>query len=481
MMKKSKPVTLVAFLIVSFFSAGTVSQENHYWTNQFGARSALMSGAVVGGVRDTSAGFYNPGALGFLNSATFSVTGNAYQLELIEISNGVGTGENVDSTETNIIPALISGTVTWRNNTFGYSLLAKGKSSIKLSGRHDAKASNILDSNSDFGLDVFDGMEEYRGQFTYDSDVSEMWGGLSWANRLHDNVSMGVSAFFALRDQSFSKTMFARVTNPGSKYIASQDFFTNADYINVRGLLKFGIAAEFDALKLGATITTPSVSLFGDGTVAGGFGLFREDNASGILADDHQEDLDAEYKTPFSLALGVDYAITPKTRVAGSIEWFAKQSSYNIMTPNSKDFLVGVSGGEGPNSRDVLKIEDEADSVMNFAIAVEHAFTDKIKGYLGFRTDYSTFSSDSEGQPISINSWDIYHLTFGFARKGETSELAVGLNYSFGSGDDFDRLGMINPADRKGDDYILALGDEGKASADYKAIGLVIGYTYFFK
>ncbi len=49
--------------------AGTQSasaQDNNYWTNQFGTRSNLMSGAVVGGVRDPSAGFYNPGAVPFI-------------------------------------------------------------------------------------------------------------------------------------------------------------------------------------------------------------------------------------------------------------------------------------------------------------------------------------------------------------------------------------------------------------------------------
>ena len=39
------------------------AQELNTNTFQVGSRSALMGGAVVGGVRDTSATFYNPGAL----------------------------------------------------------------------------------------------------------------------------------------------------------------------------------------------------------------------------------------------------------------------------------------------------------------------------------------------------------------------------------------------------------------------------------
>jgi hypothetical protein len=489
MMKQRWPTMLAAFM--SFFSAQVLSQEHHYWTNQFGSRAALMSGAIVGGVRDTSAGFYNPGALGFLKASTFSASGNGYQLESVDISNGAGTGIDVDSSNTNIIPLLISGTFALGNNTFGYSLLAKNKSSIKLSGRHEESAFAGLDSNPNFTFNpstgepmesgLFDGPETYRGQFTYDSDVSEFWAGLSWAHQVHDNISVGISGFLALRDQSFNTVQFGRMTNINSEFIASEDSFLNMEFYNVRGLLKFGAAADFDALKIGATLTTPSVSLYGKGTVAGGEGQFKEDDAIGYLADDRQDDLDAEYKTPLSLALGLEYAISQKTSVAGTIEWFAEQKRYDVITPNSKNFFVS---GEHIfiDSQEVLKVEDKADSVVNYAIAVEHAFSNKIKGYLGFRTDFSTFPGyEASYKKMGINNWDIYHMTVGIARQGESSELALGFTYSFGSQDNFEQLAEINPADRSGDDYILALNSEGEASADYQALALIIGYTYYFK
>ena len=57
------------------------AQDYHYWTQQFGSRPALMGGAVVGGVRDNSAVYYNPGALAQMDSLTVSVSANAYQLD----------------------------------------------------------------------------------------------------------------------------------------------------------------------------------------------------------------------------------------------------------------------------------------------------------------------------------------------------------------------------------------------------------------
>ncbi len=79
---------------------------------------------------------------------------------------------------------------------------------------------------------------------------------------------------------------------------------------------------------------------------------------------------------------------------------------------------------------------------------------------------------------MGINNWDIYHLTAGMTRKGKKSELAVGVTYSFGHQDDYEQLANVNPHNKPD---VLFLANEQKTSAKYRALGLLIGYTYFFK
>jgi hypothetical protein len=76
-------------LILICLLLGTVdplfSQDTHYNSNQFGARSALLGGAIIGDVNDNTGVFYNPAGLGFMDTATLSINGNAYQIENIKI------------------------------------------------------------------------------------------------------------------------------------------------------------------------------------------------------------------------------------------------------------------------------------------------------------------------------------------------------------------------------------------------------------
>ncbi len=81
-------------------------QDTNYWTQQFGTRSALMGGAVVGGVKDNTAIFYNPGSLGFLDTGSVSVNANLYRFENISIENAQGQQKGFKSAGFTSFPVL---------------------------------------------------------------------------------------------------------------------------------------------------------------------------------------------------------------------------------------------------------------------------------------------------------------------------------------------------------------------------------------
>ena len=54
----------ILFLILVFIMLSSIyAQDSHYWNLQYGTKSTLLGGAVIGSVTELSATYYNPGAV----------------------------------------------------------------------------------------------------------------------------------------------------------------------------------------------------------------------------------------------------------------------------------------------------------------------------------------------------------------------------------------------------------------------------------
>src|SRR5688572_28339145 len=89
--------------------AGVWAQDQNYWFQQFGTRSHLLGGSVVGGVDDTSAGYYNPSRLAFVDNPELSVSATVYQFDRFFIRDGAGKDRDLMSINWRVVPSLVSG------------------------------------------------------------------------------------------------------------------------------------------------------------------------------------------------------------------------------------------------------------------------------------------------------------------------------------------------------------------------------------
>lgn len=472
----------VAFSALLGVAASTAAaQDNHYWNNQYGTRSALMGGAVVGGVRDTSAIYYNPGALGFIDNPSLSVSANAYKFENLDLDDGAGPGLDVDSETVSVVPLIISGVHKFAdspNHVLGYSILTRNSSDISISARRDDVSIDAL-SNP-----FAPGPEEYIGQLNLNSQLDEYWGGLGYAYKVNDAFSVGFTNFLALRDQQQNESISARAVNPlVPDLTAITDASSLIDYQNLRILWKAGMAANLAPVKLGFSVTTPSVDLWSDGTVArdltvSNVDFFGTGFPTGFIANDRQESLDADYKTPASIAAGLEWEMAEGSNLGISAEWFDKEGRYTVIAPASKDFLRPSGIGLDIDSADFLKVTDEKDSVMNYGVGFEQRITEKFKGIVSFRTDFESFqpsSDDDSGLTLSNSRWDLFHATLGGIWKGENSDLGAGLTWSFGDEDNLSQL--VNFTEPREDNFLV--GDAGRSKAKYNSVGVIFGYTYY--
>ena len=101
----------VVALLAAAGSTPVSAQDAHYWTLQYGARSTLLGGAVIGSVSDVSGTFYNPGALGVADSLGFAIAAQVFEVERVTLEDGGGRGVDLVSNQSGIKPNLIGGTI----------------------------------------------------------------------------------------------------------------------------------------------------------------------------------------------------------------------------------------------------------------------------------------------------------------------------------------------------------------------------------
>ena len=87
-----------------------LGQDGHYWTQQYGTKSMLLSGSVIGGVEDLGAVYYNPGRLAVISNSAFLLSGSVYEYNSINISDAAGNAKGVSVSSIKGVPTLVAGT-----------------------------------------------------------------------------------------------------------------------------------------------------------------------------------------------------------------------------------------------------------------------------------------------------------------------------------------------------------------------------------
>jgi hypothetical protein len=476
------------FLIIFLTLCHLDAQDRQFWDQAVGSKAALLGGIVIGGIRDYSATYYNPGALGFLTKKSLSVNFNAYGIKDFQFIDGGGPGIDSRYTRVSLYPASLAGPLSFIGdslNRFSYMIYCNGYSYVRVSERYEGYA-DVIPSRQVGTEDFFEGDELLVNQGKIDALLNEVSVGFGYSKKLSDNVSLGVSLIGAYRDQTKIRYESYAAFDTTNERTATTDVYIDIDYWAVRFAAKFGIAVEWEKLNLGATITTPSVAFE---YASGGTDYASVtsnnvfiDTTTGypidILASDRQEGLPVSYKTPFSIAAGIEYIFSEATKIHFALEWFAPLSTYAVMQPESGEFIVNETiNAEQINSAELLKVYDAMKSVFNVGIALEQKLTDQFTGYAAIRTDFSNADFDEiDGLFVGYTDWNNYHFTLGTSLEINETFIGIGFEYTHGERTDFPQIfnfpsGSAEPGD------IVLFDQRGTCEAIYNNFNLFFGVT----
>lgn len=412
---------MAAVFAVLLLAPLALTQDSHYWTNQYGSRATLLGGAVIGSVLDLSGTYYNPGGMSLIEKPQTVMAANVFQYPRVTL-----TGADVETVPLNrfnpgLAPTLVAGTIRLRGlsrHWFGYSYLAR--QSVKIGVSASGTGSHEV-------LPELPGPEDYVSQYKLDEKLAEHWLGLTWSHRLSKHIGLGASQYLAVRNHRASTQELVEALSEGGRLavaLGARQF----SYFHFRLLWKIGLACDFKDVTLGLTLTTPSLALGGTGSTGVNASLAGLDTdgdgvADDFLAADYRNQLSMTYRSPFSVAAGMTFKVR-KVRVYWSAEWFARVKPYTVV--DAPEFTAQSTGEE--ISTDVTQ---ELAAILNWGVGVEWLYSSRFKGYASLTTDYSAKASRTATN-LSLTDWDIHHIVTGGEFMINKSSFTVGLGISFG-------------------------------------------------
>ena len=444
-----------AVLGVAAVVAPARAQDTHYWTEQFGNRAYLLSGAVVGDAADLSAIYYNPGGLALNESKELLLAGLGIDFTNMTIKDAVAEGENLAKSSTRFVPSLIAGEipVDRDNHRFAYSLLTRHRSDLRMFAKLDLPGDALAVPT----------VSLVSNTLAIETDLSEYWLGGTWAYQARPSVGVGVTTFLAVRDQRGSTDSFFQVlgTENRAGVIASS---VGSKYRHWRLLWKIGAAGQIADWALGVTATTRSIGLFGSGDVTSNSTLVGQAvDAQGrpltFIASNIQHNVAADYRSPFSLAVGASRTFG-STTLHFSTEWFEAVSLYEVL--DAKPFASQSSGIEIDAA-----VREQLNSVVNIGVAAEHVFDEGLELYFGFHTDFSG-TSRAPTSNLSFSKWDFYHVSGGATFGFQGTDLTLGANLALAS----------DTVSSDADDPFRPVGLPDDAEVSAYRLTLILGFNF---
>ena len=454
-----KKLFVILYLILSV--SYLFSQDTHFWNHQYGSRSTLLGGAVIGSVSDLSASYYNPGAIALFEDPKLVLSAKAFEFYNISVIDGAGNGQDLDFSTISPSPDFVAYAFDFEsmpNTQFAISLLTRQQMNFEFKTRRIEELDVLTDEP---------GNEDFAGGFLFDQDFKEIWGGLTVSRKFSDIVGIGVTNYIAYRSQATNIQKVIQVLKTNNEIASSSDF-KNYEYNNYRLLWKLGIGVNFNPLTFGISFTTPSINITGSGSTGLHYFLDGVDrNGDGVedveFESNYQDEISSEYKSSWAVGFGGAYRYK-NVKVHLSAEYFDKTSKFRVL--DTESFIVQSSGLEKRN-----EFEQELSSVFNIGLGVDYIARDDLIISASLITDKSGNNSKTVSS-IAFTNYDIYHFSGGATFSIGKSEFTLGLAYSFAS-DELTQALNLTPEQESN-----IIGTVSETEIKLSRIKLLLGFNF---
>lgn len=441
------------------------AQDGHYWSENYGNKSMLLSGTVNASVEDLGAVFYNPARLGLIENPAFVISAKVYEWSKLKIEDGIDDGVDLAQDNFGGAPSLVAGTFKvpfLKGHRFAYSFLTRQRGNMDFYVRVE-KEGDVTD--------YLPGNELFNGQLKFSSKFNDDWIGLTWSPPTTKKTSFGLSTFISgvNKNNKVAQAINAiNMDNQAGHY--SQNRVYNYESFGV--LWKAGLAIDLDKINLGLTLTTPRIQVTGKGSTLFeeylvGIDTTGDGENDNIFIYNTQEISNVSYKSPWAIGVGIGVPFN-KGVVHISGEWYSSIPEYQIMQIEP---FVGQSSGDTID----FALIDNLESTLNFGIGTEIHFNEKVSAYGSVASDFSAvpseinrFSDLDNKANSSIFQLDFIQFGGGLSIKTKGIEITAGATYR-GATQEFEQTLDFPPAN-----------EEKYAKLIYSQWRFILGFSFPF-
>jgi len=459
---------LIAVLLCAFSYENTLlAQGGHYWTQQYGTKSILLSNSAIGGGNDLGVLYYNPGRLALIENPAFLLNVDVFELTKIKFEDAVGDNADRSKSSFGSVPSFVAGTFKvgfLKGHHFGYSILQRQRTDIDFDYRNEVLGDV---------LETFPGEEYFGANIRFNQKTKEEWYSLTWSYPISDKLSVGLNTSITrLKSRKGALIELQALAESGD--VAQYQFDRNYSIEDYGLLWKLGIAGENRMFNWGLTLTTPSIQVIGKGKYN------YEEFFSGIagasvnpdrFATSRQEKISTSFHRPLAIGAGISFPLK-KSELHLSGEWYGGISKYTLLeaTPH-----ISQSNGDTIT----FTLIDDLQSVINFGIGTQLYFSEKLSTYLSVSTDFSAapeiktgFSDNDPEANYTVFSANLYHFAGGVVLSLKRADITLGASYTSAKQD------FARPVDfpEEGDDGIF----EGDENGSFKWSRLRVIFSFSF-
>jgi hypothetical protein len=412
-------LSLGLLVCLSGLSSRLEGQDDRYWRQTYGTEATLLNGAVIGRATDVGTVFYNPAGLADVKDPSILLSGHVYEYEKVA---AVGTDPITDEALAVVqgsirpAPSFFGGTIPWKKlgrHRIGYSVLTRQQGDA----RNNFRTGGQLDGDL------------VQLEFLQFNDMNEVWVAPSWAWKATDRLSVGASMFVAVRSQ-YMRSQITGESLSEAGDVGMLSGIREFDYNSWRIVPKLGATLDLHPVTLGATVTVPSLRLWGSGTAvfnntSTGVDFDGDGIADPTYTSNLQEEVESNFKSGLAVGLGAGWDVSRATTLFLSAEYYASVGPYDVLA--TEPFTGQLDGVTRTNP-----LIHSSRAVTNVAGGARHRFSPGVAGYLSFATDLSA-ADTSYVLSLSKTLWDLSHVTGGVQLRVSSVELVLGAGYTFGS------------------------------------------------